>query len=503
MKYTRKTFFSRGFTIVELTIVIIVIGILAGISVIGYGKWRESIAQKEVQSDLQMAAAAMENAKNFGTGYPDEIPETFKGSSNVSVSYYSGDNSSYCIDGVSVPNPSVHYFVDTTKGKGPIFGTCEGGEEVPGQPNLVRIDSGGTQACATKSDNTVYCWGTGGQGQLGNGGNANSSTPLAVTVSGALAGKTLQSLQLGFYYSCVVTVSDGAYCWGQPPAGGGGGLAPSAVTTSGALAGKKFKAIAAGFSHICGIATDDKAYCFGANNFGQLGNGTNTTSSSPVPVTTSGALSGKTITSISSTTDHTCVIASDDNAYCWGHNDQGQLGNGTTSDSNVPVAVALSGMTAKSISTGNTHTCAIASDNNAYCWGYNAYGGLGNGTGTPSSTPVPVATSGALSGKTIKAIDAGYYFSCAIASDNKAYCWGYGYDGQLGNGTTSPSSSPVAVTTSGALSGKTIKSISAGSGSVCVLTSGNSAYCWGDNYYGKLGNGLTADSPSPVQVIGL
>jgi alpha-tubulin suppressor-like RCC1 family protein len=116
-----------------------------------------------------------------------------------------------------------------------------------------------------------------------------------------------------------------------------------------------------------------------------------------VAVTTSGALSGKTVKSMVQGQSHTCVIASDNNAYCWGRNNQGQLGNGTTSDSSVPVAVSMSGLlsgkTIKSISAGHAYTCVIASDNNAYCWGYNGDGQLGNNSTVNSTQPVLVDSS--------------------------------------------------------------------------------------------------------------
>lgn len=129
-----KQYQSRGFTIVELVITIAIIAILATISVVGYGKWRESMTKKEVQSDLQMAATAMENAKNFGNGYPTDgsIPSSFKSSANTTIVYKSGTVNTFCIEGTSKTNTSIHYFIDTTKGKQPAEGTCTGGEGAPG-----------------------------------------------------------------------------------------------------------------------------------------------------------------------------------------------------------------------------------------------------------------------------------------------------------------------------------------------------------------------------------
>src|SRR5665648_529813 len=254
----------------------------------------------------------------------------------------------------------------------------------------------------------------------------------------------------------------------------------------------------------CAVASDNQAYCWGHNGEGELGNNSTTNSSIPVAVYTNGVLNGKTVKSISVGTNHTCVIASDDQVYCWGLNSSGQLGNNSTNQSMVPVAVnttgVLSGKTIKAITAGS-NTCAIASDNQAYCWGDGSFGQSGDNHTNTDLVPVAVYTAGVLSGKTIKAITAGAAHICAIASDNQVYCWGLNYAGSLGNNSDSQSSIPVAVYAAGVLNGKTIKSVVADHYTTCVITFDSGAYCWGYNYYGGLGNNSTTNSFIPVTVI--
>ena len=158
-------------------------------------------------------------------------------------------------------------------------------------------------------------------------------------------------------------------------------------------------------------------------------------------------------------------------------------------------------MSAGQIGSGEgSRACAISLSNRAYCWGSGSSGALGNNSTTNSSIPVAVNTTGVLAGKAIKQISAGFSHTCAIASDNKAYCWGSGTSGQLGDNLYTNSSIPVAVNTTGVLAGKTIKQISNGSSHTCAIASDDKAYCWGIGTSGQLGNNSAANSSVPVRV---
>ncbi|MEZ5157228.1 MAG: hypothetical protein R2687_00175 [Candidatus Nanopelagicales bacterium] len=280
---------------------------------------------------------------------------------------------------------------------------------------------------------------------------------------------------------------------------------PVAVGTSGVLAGRTVTGVSGGFRFSCAVA-DGRAYCWGTNYAGQLGNNSTTTSNVPVAVDTSGVLAGRTVSAIAAGGNHLCALA-DGRAYCWGDNREGQLGNNSTTTLNVPVAVdtsgVLAGKTVTAIAAGDRHTCAVA-DGQMYCWGYNYAGQLGDRSSTNSTVPVAVDTSGVLTGKAVTAIAAGFLHTCAVA-DGRAYCWGSNDYGQLGNnsptgsiGSPVVSRMPVAVG-SGVLAGKTVTEITAGGRYSCAVADGQ-AYCWGRNARGQLGNSSTKKSRVPVAV---
>jgi alpha-tubulin suppressor-like RCC1 family protein len=384
---------------------------------------------------------------------------------------------------------------------------------VPKAPTILRIAAGLQNGCALGGGGQAYCWGSGGNGQLGNGSTGDSLVPVAVDTSGVLAGKTLAGISAGQSHVCVLDSDGKAYCWGSGGSGqlGNGvsnGLSnssiPVAVDTSGVLAGKTLTSIAAGEQHTCAVDRDGKAYCWGYGVNGPLGNGGGSNADVPVAVDTSGVLAGKTLTGISAGNTHTCAVDSGGKAYCWGSGASGQLGNGGAGDSLVPVAVATSGVlkgkTLTGIAAGNTHTCAVDTGGKAYCWGFNNTGMLGNGGTGSSDRPVAVESGGVLKGKAIIGIAAGQSHTCAVDSGGKAYCWGYGVNGQLGNGSSEGSYGPVAVRLSGVLAGKALTGIAAGGEYTCAVDGGGKAYCWGYGANGQLGNGGTADSLVPVAV---
>ena len=365
--------------------------------------------------------------------------------------------------------------------------------------SLTDISAGATHACGI-ARGQLYCWGTSAGGALGPGTTSPTSTPTLVTT---FANKTVSDVSAGADFTCAV--ADGtAYCWGNAGSGrtglGATGTTSTPTAVAGMPSGKTVTSISAGATHACAVA-DGTAYCWGNNVSGQLGNGSTTSTTSAVAVTTaSGILSGRTVTAISAGTSHSCAVA-DGLAFCWGINTNGQLGDASTTQHTAPFAVSTSGVlngrTVSAISAGDVHTCAVA-DAAAYCWGLTTNGRVGNGVTTASNQSSPVAVTGsvATSGN-VTAISAGSTHSCAIAS-NAAHCWGGGASGQLGNGTTTTSAgAAVAVTASGVLSGRNLTSISAGTGFTCSRGDTPGA-CWGLGTGGQLGNKASASTTTAV-----
>jgi len=355
--------------------------------------------------------------------------------------------------------------------------------------NVVQVAARYFHACALESSGTIWCWGDNSNGQLGNGSTTASKVPVQVSIQNATS---VAAVSAGIFTSCAVTGSLNAACWGWMTGDG----SPLMTTHTSAVGVKNLPAggvsqVSAAYGgcalvRLGGLATGLR--CWGDNSWGELGNNTITDSTTPVKVK---GLSQ--VQSVATGGTHTCALVHNGGAWCWGENNWGQLGNGTTNNSSVPVTVTGLPLKQTQIAAADDHTCALLADGTVRCWGLNNVGQLGDGTTNNSSTPVAVA---GLTG--VVQIALGDAFTCAVTGAGTVECWGDNSSGELGNGSTTNSTSPVQVS---GLNG--VVAIGAGSSYACATLFTGQVECWGDNSAGQLGDGsIGGISTTPVTVSG-
>jgi len=363
------------------------------------------------------------------------------------------------------------------------------------------VSAGAFFSCVRLSDGTAQCTGRNQFGQLGNGDGTFTSSSVPVAVSGLTAATRVAT---GGEHACALLGDSTVRCWGAGDSGQrGDGTFNNSSTVPVAVGGLTGAVtVVTGGYHTCALLGEGTMWCWGRNADGQLGDGTAGTQCaqttglcSSTPVRAGGITNPAAITAGGY---HTCALLGDGTAQCWGRNGQGQLGDGTITNSSSPVrAGGISGAVA--VSGGFSHTCAVLSDGTVQCWGENVEGQLGDGTSGRSSSP-PVRVSG-LSGAV--AVSGGYRHTCALLGDGTVQCWGRNLEGQLGDGTTTSSTTPVRV---GGITSAV--AIAAGQGGVhtCALLADGSVKCWGavgaGNGVGQLGNGSTTGSATPVTMKG-
>lgn len=353
-----------------------------------------------------------------------------------------------------------------------------------------------TSFCATRTDNTYWCWGSNGYSMLGDGTGTTRNAPVSIAYGGTIA-----DVSLGGAHK-LVAMSDGSL-----KANGGnraGQLGLSFVNTSSKSTATTVSGfsnvikVAAGYEHSCVLLQNGTVKCFGANSQMQLGGGQRSSYLTPVSL----ALQISNVLAIATSSFHSCFLKTDGTAACAGWNQAYQLGSNALTSSIVPVAV--SGLSnANSISAGgNIHTCATLSDGTAKCWGYGASGQIGDGTLNSRNLATPVSL-GATPPTTSK-IATGNAHSCTALSNYTVKCWGLGSSGQLGNGGTSSSSSPVVVSViDGSSAALKAMDIVTGYAHSCALISDGTIKCWGLNNYGQIGIGNTTNQNTPVTVSGI
>ena len=441
----------------------------------------------------QVTATAKDAAGNQITGRP--IAWT---TSDPAVAIVSSEGN---VSGVGTGSTTITASVEGKSGTATVSVTAD---------LLTSVAAGGAHTCALTFSGLAFCWGRGESGQLGipiptltcpTDGGPFPCTMVPVAVEGGL---TFAQLAGGGAHTCGLTSDGTAYCWGSNASGQLGDnsrtnrSAPVAVATA-----LKFASIDAGAQHTCALTSDSIAYCWGSNSRGQLGDGTTTNSSVPVSVT--GNLTFQSIKAGGFDIGHTCGLTTSGDAYCWGDNERGQLGNGTgglgkedlTAHPDPAPVIGNHKFTALTAGLAR-HTCGLTGTGAAYCWGENSFGALGNSSTNDSSEPVPVS-----GGLAFAQLIAGGFIghTCGLTSDGTAYCWGENERGQVGDNSTEDRLEPSPVS-----GGLTFTSIDAGFRHTCGLGTADGIsggiYCWGSGGAGQLGGNSTSESWVPVGVLG-
>lgn len=348
------------------------------------------------------------------------------------------------------------------------------------------IDAGsGDTVCAVTTAGGVKCWGADSYGQAG-GGTSTSGRTTPINVLGLSSG--VVQVSEGAYSSCARLTTGGVMCWGRGAEGqlGDGTTVGQNKPTNLVTLPLPALSINAGSSHVCAVTSDHNLYCWGANNAGQLGDGTTTNRPTPIKV----PAFANNVASVALGTAFTCAVTTDGAAQCWGEGRNGQLGNGVLASSLTPVAV--SGITSgiAELAAGDSFACARINDGAVKCWGHNGYGELGQGNTNVSATPLSVQSIGG----SVSSLTAGDYHACVALSSGAARCWGTNPYGQLGDGSATQRTLPTTVS---GLTGVT--SISGGGHMTCASAASGPA-CWGYNGYGSLGDGTTTTRYLPTSV---
>jgi alpha-tubulin suppressor-like RCC1 family protein len=381
-----------------------------------------------------------------------------------------------------------------------VFGGCAGETAIAATQTVEEIWAGGQHTCAKMDDNTVRCWGWNNLGQVGDGTLLTRLSPVTVPLVGGVS-----KLAVGYQHTCALMVDNTVRCWGGNTFGqlginvsGGYRLAPVIVVApAGAGPLTNVVELKVGSDHTCARRSDNTVYCWGRNDNGQAGNGNTTNQIRPTLVSfASGTPASLALGWLSS-----CARMSNNTVRCWGDNSHGQIGDGTTTDRLTPTTVipvsgsgSLSNVTQIGMNSRSFHVCARISDSSVRCWGENQAGQLGDGTTNDRSRPVVAFLGANLSAVQV---EAGGDHTCIRQSDHDIRCWGENRDGERGDGTTTWDLDY----TQADLPDDAV-SLTVGGNHSCALLDNDTAYCWGRNALGRIGDGTTTDRPTPVEVGG-
>ncbi len=367
-----------------------------------------------------------------------------------------------------------------------------------GYPPLPQIYALGN-TCEIDAYGETWCWGENRYGQIGDGSFDAQTKPAKVA-----GGHQFVDLAVGAAHTCGLTADGKAYCWGSnggPPASGflgdrdygavGDGTETNRNVPTAVHGGHSFVQLSAGGGYTCGVTATRAAYCWGTNDSGQLGDGSLDKRLVPTPVTGGG------FDEISAYYPRTCGL-SGGRVFCWGDPPHHSYPYTPKPEDGVPHELTGSYPPLHGITVGAYFGCGLSSAGAAYCWGDSIYGELGDGPGGTAFADTPVAVTG---GHTFSKIEAGYGHACGLAEGGSTLCWGHNNFGPLGQGTSDLDNHP---TPGPVVGGHTFTRLGVGGGHTCAIDSGGHAWCWGANQLGQLGVGTVGYEEShyePVTVL--
>ena len=346
----------------------------------------------------------------------------------------------------------------------------------------VRVAGGRTHACAIRADGSLWCWGANPDGRAGCNASVPSSQPQRI-------GLDATDVSAGEDHTCAVQPTGGVFCWGDNAFGQLGdptwpdGCLPRHVQ----LPGEALTVFAARL-FACSALVDGTVWCWGSGGDGNLGNGQPLAEATPVQALVQ---DGAVLPTGGADADFACVVTRVGTASCWGDNGDGQLGDGTTHQSDVPVPVRGLPSRVRRLTEGREHACALLADGSVACWGGNRYGQVGNGTLVstvlePFVVPLPSAA---------VSVDAGDRHTCAALDDGRVYCWGDNRSGQLGPNADLRNPEPILQPID------SVVRVGAGGRFSCAIRRNGTLWCWGDNTDGELGRFTPGDAdpnPGPI-----
>lgn len=388
---------------------------------------------------------------------------------------------------------------------------------------VVSLSAGAHHVCALTDDHRVWCWGSNETGQLGDGSREDSEHPVAVLTEGGSPLEHVVAVSAGGGHTCAVTQDGHAYCWGANRCGVLGDGTEEDRSTAVPVTfrdGAPFEAVvsvSAGDESTCATTMAGRAWCWGDRTKGRLGDRwveSSRIDCVPYPVLVKGIAKTAplpSVAAISGSEYHTCIVGTDSTVWCWSHGfdpfvpPPGVLGDGMDHGSFDPVQVLGPRgeplLDAVAVSAGEVHSCSILANGTVWCWGSNAYGLAGL---DPSVDLALVATQIRLdTGEPLGDVDeisAGSLHTCAKRIDGTVWCWGRNDRKQLGMGP-GQTQYPVEIRMEDGYPLQDVEHIAAGGNHTCAIVSDGSAWCWGDNSFGQLGNGSASEASFPVQVL--